>query len=65
MKSSVETKAIDTSNNGNKISPRIAAALDRIDAKVAARHLLTHPFYQAWTRGELTKESLRDYAKQY
>lgn len=41
------------------------AYLDSIDAQVAARHLLTHPFYLAWTRGELSKETLADYAGQY
>jgi pyrroloquinoline-quinone synthase len=39
--------------------------LDRIDAQIAARHLLTHPFYLAWTRGELRRETLADYAAQY
>ena len=39
--------------------------LSSIDQQVAAKHLLTHPFYLAWTRGELTKEALRDYAQQY
>lgn len=39
--------------------------LDAVDAKVAARALLTHPFYQCWTRGELSPEALRDYAAQY
>jgi hypothetical protein len=29
------------------------AYLDRLDEQIAARHLLTHPFYLAWTRGEL------------
>jgi pyrroloquinoline-quinone synthase len=39
--------------------------LDKIDNDIAAKHLLKHPFYLAWTRGELTKEALTDYAKQY
>lgn len=39
--------------------------LEAIDAQVAAKHLLTHPFYQAWTRGELSREALQDYARQY
>ena len=39
--------------------------LDQLDAQIAARHLLTHPFYLAWTRGELRKETLADYAGQY
>ncbi len=36
-----------------------------IDQLIAAKHLLTHPFYLAWTRGELSKEALQDYARQY
>ena len=36
-----------------------------IDARVARQHLLKHPFYQAWSRGELSMEALRDYATQY
>ena len=39
--------------------------LDTIDNDIAAKHLLKHPFYLAWTRGELSKEALTDYAKQY
>ncbi len=39
--------------------------LAEIDEQITARHLLTHPFYQAWTRGELTPEALKDYAIQY
>lgn len=41
------------------------AYLDRLDEQIAARHLLTHPFYLAWTRGELSQEILADYAGQY
>lgn len=39
--------------------------LDKIDNDIAEKHLLKHPFYLAWTRGELSKEALGDYAKQY
>ena len=39
--------------------------LDAIDAQIAAKHLLTHPFYLAWTRGELSRPALADYARQY
>src|SRR5438128_1117353 len=39
--------------------------LDKIDNDIAAKHLLKHPFYLAWTRGELSKEALADYARQY
>ena len=36
-----------------------------IDAKVADRAMLSHPFYQAWTEGRLPIATLRDYARQY
>src|SRR3989475_264888 len=39
--------------------------LNKIDNDIAAKHLLKHPFYLAWTRGELSKEALADYARQY
>ena len=39
--------------------------LDEIDNDIAAKHLLKHPFYLAWTRGELSREALADYAQQY
>lgn len=36
-----------------------------IDAAVEARSMLAHPFYQAWEQGALTRDALREYAKQY
>ena len=39
--------------------------LDKIDNDIAEKHLLKHPFYLAWVRGELSSEALADYAKQY
>ena len=39
--------------------------LDRIDAVIARNCILTHPFYQAWQRGELSRAALQDYAAQY
>jgi len=39
--------------------------LDKIDNDIADKHLLKHPFYLAWTRGELSKEALKDYGRQY
>ncbi|HJX25555.1 MAG TPA: dehydrogenase, partial [Chthoniobacterales bacterium] len=39
--------------------------LDKIDNDIADKNLLKHPFYLAWTRGELSKEALTDYARQY
>ena len=37
----------------------------QIDAKVADRSMLDHPFYQAWTEGRLPLDTLRAYARQY
>ena len=39
--------------------------LEQIDNDIAVKNLLKHPFYLAWTRGELSKEALTDYARQY
>src|SRR5216110_2890308 len=39
--------------------------LDQIDKDIEAKHLLKQPFYLAWTRGELSREALANYARQY
>src|SRR5690242_15332575 len=39
-------------------------AVARIDAQISRKHLLTHPVYRAWTRGDLSREALQDYARQ-
>ncbi|MBI5200182.1 MAG: CADD family putative folate metabolism protein [Elusimicrobia bacterium] len=39
--------------------------LREIDAVIEEKSLLKHPFYQAWTKGTLTREDLAEYAKQY
>jgi pyrroloquinoline-quinone synthase len=36
-----------------------------IDRLLRERHLLKHPFYTAWSNGELPLATLRDYAGQY
>jgi pyrroloquinoline-quinone synthase len=36
-----------------------------LEAIVAQKHLLTHPFYVAWTEGKLSRDHLKEYAKQY
>lgn len=36
-----------------------------IDAKVAERAMLSHPFYQAWTEGRLPIATLAVYSRQY
>ncbi len=37
----------------------------QLDTRIAPYNLLTHPFYQAWSNGELTREDLREYASEY
>jgi pyrroloquinoline-quinone synthase len=44
---------------------RHGTVLDRIDALIAERHLLTHPFYTKWREGTLSREALQEYARQY
>jgi pyrroloquinoline-quinone synthase len=39
--------------------------LQRIDSMIEERHLLNHPFYQAWRAGTLPNEALQEYARQY
>jgi len=36
-----------------------------LDARIAKYDLLCHPFYKAWSAGELTREDLRAYAQNY
>jgi pyrroloquinoline-quinone synthase len=37
----------------------------QLDARIAKYDLLCHPFYKAWSAGELTRDDLREYAKDY
>ena len=43
----------------------ISAFWQKADQEIAKYDLLKHPFYQAWSAGELTKEDLKFYAEQY
>ena len=36
-----------------------------LDSKIADHNLLDHPFYQAWSAGELSLVTLRSYAREY
>ena len=36
-----------------------------LDARIAKYDLLCHPFYKAWSAGELTREDLRHYGQNY
>ena len=39
--------------------------IETLDALIDSKHLLKHPFYQAWSRGELTLDDLRVYSERY
>ena len=39
--------------------------LARLDAAIAEKNLLNHPFYKDWQAGKLSRESLQLYASQY
>ena len=39
--------------------------LQTLDARIDAHKMLNHPFYQTWNMGKLTRDALREYAKQY
>lgn len=36
-----------------------------LDARIAKYDMLCHPFYRAWSAGELTRDDLREYALDY
>ncbi len=39
--------------------------VQQLDARIAKYDLLCHPFYQAWAAGTLSREDLREYAREY
>ena len=39
--------------------------IKQIDEMIEERSLLKHPFYQMWSDGKLTQESLAGYSKEY
>ncbi len=43
----------------------MTAFLAQLDSLIAQRSILQHPFYQAWRRGELTRDDLARYARLY
>jgi pyrroloquinoline-quinone synthase len=42
-----------------------AEFFEQLDARIGKHDLLCHPFYQAWSAGELTRDDLREYAQDY
>lgn len=43
----------------------LQAFLSALEQRIAAYDLLCHPYYKAWTAGQLTREDLREYAADY
>lgn len=42
-----------------------AEFFEKLDARIGKYDLLCHPFYKAWSAGELTRNDLREYAQDY
>ena len=42
-----------------------AVFFSALEARLESYDLLKHPYYQAWSKGELTREDLREYASEY
>jgi pyrroloquinoline-quinone synthase len=55
----------EMNKNRAKAAAKEKTMLESLDALIEQHHLLKHPFYQAWTEGRLSKESLQLYAEQY
>lgn len=43
----------------------LQAFLAALEERIARYDLLCHPYYKAWTAGELTRDDLREYASDY
>src|SRR5438105_1674271 len=43
----------------------MSSTIEVLNQKIDAKHLLKHPFYVAWSKGELSLEDLRSYVRQY
>ncbi|MDR3749468.1 MAG: CADD family putative folate metabolism protein [Acidobacteriota bacterium] len=43
----------------------LQAFLTALEERIARYDLLCHPYYQAWSAGQLTREDLREYASDY
>jgi pyrroloquinoline-quinone synthase len=43
----------------------IVEFFSQLEARIAKYDLLCHPFYKAWSAGELTRDDLRTYAQDY
>src|ERR1700687_5109930 len=43
----------------------LQALLAALEERIARYDLLCHPYYKAWTAGQLTRDDLREYASDY
>ncbi len=43
----------------------LSSFFSALEARLDSYDLLKHPYYQAWSKGELTREDLREYASEY
>ncbi len=43
----------------------IVEFFEQLEARIGKYDLLCHPFYKAWSAGELTRDDLREYAQDY
>src|SRR5215470_9996173 len=50
---------------GYIVNSHLTEILTTIETRIQERHLLRHPFYQAWSAGTLTLSALQEYSKQY
>ena len=39
--------------------------IKQVDKQIEKKHLLNHSFYQAWNSGDLSKDTIKEYAAQY
>lgn len=47
------------------LSAPMSKFIQELQGIIAEKHLLNHPFYQAWSKGQLPMNVMREYAKQY
>lgn len=45
--------------------PQNNSFIDKLENMIQQKHMLSNPFYKAWTCGMLTQSQLQDYAKEY
>ena len=66
-KTAAHADAANKFQSGCETRPEIGSSSfwAKIERTVAKHDLLCHPFYKAWSAGELTREDLREYAADY